>query len=41
VAIAWFADVEDGEVLEPYRGDRTDMPLIFPLDHGCAAGDHA
>jgi aminoglycoside phosphotransferase (APT) family kinase protein len=31
----WFADVErDGEVLELcVRGDRTDMPLIFPLDH--------
>ena len=31
----WFADVErDGEVLELcIRGDRTDMPLIFPLDH--------
>ena len=31
----WFADVErDGEVLElVVRGDRTDMPLIFPLDH--------
>jgi aminoglycoside phosphotransferase (APT) family kinase protein len=31
----WFADVErDGELLElVVRGDRTDMPLIFPLDH--------
>ena len=31
----WFADVErDGETLELcVRGDRTDMPLIFPLDH--------
>ncbi len=31
----WFADVErGGEVLElVVRGDRTDMPLIFPLDH--------
>jgi aminoglycoside phosphotransferase (APT) family kinase protein len=31
----WFADVErDGERLELcVRGDRTDMPLIFPLDH--------
>ena len=31
----WFADVErDGEVLELcVRGDRYDMPLIFPLDH--------
>ncbi|MCD9622258.1 phosphotransferase family protein [Rhabdothermincola salaria] len=31
----WFADVErDGERLElVVRGDRTDMPLIFPLDH--------
>jgi aminoglycoside phosphotransferase (APT) family kinase protein len=31
----WFADVErDGEHLElVVRGDRTDMPLIFPLDH--------
>ena len=31
----WFADVErDGEKLELcVRGDRTDMPLIFPLDH--------
>jgi len=31
----WFADVEhDGEVFELcIRGDRTDMPLIFPLDH--------
>lgn len=31
----WFLDVErDGEVLElVVRGDRTDMPLIFPLDH--------
>lgn len=31
----WFADVErDGELLELcVRGDRTDMPLIFPLDH--------
>src|SRR4051794_38936547 len=31
----WFADVErDGEVLELcVRGDRLDMPLIFPLDH--------
>jgi hypothetical protein len=31
----WFADVErDGERLELcIRGDRTDMPLIFPLDH--------
>jgi aminoglycoside phosphotransferase (APT) family kinase protein len=31
----WFADVErDGEILELcVRGDRTDMPLIFPLDH--------
>ena len=31
----WFADVErDGELLALcVRGDRTDMPLIFPLDH--------
>jgi len=31
----WFADLErDGEVLElVVRGDRTDMPLIFPLRH--------
>jgi aminoglycoside phosphotransferase (APT) family kinase protein len=31
----WFADVEqDGRVVELcVRGDRTDMPLIFPLDH--------
>jgi aminoglycoside phosphotransferase (APT) family kinase protein len=31
----WFADVDrHGEVLELcVRGDRTDMPLIFPLDH--------
>jgi aminoglycoside phosphotransferase (APT) family kinase protein len=31
----WFADVDRGaEVLELcVRGDRTDMPLIFPLDH--------
>ena len=31
----WFVDVErDGERLElVVRGDRTDMPLIFPLDH--------
>ena len=31
----WLADVErDGETLELLvRGDRTDMPLIFPLDH--------
>jgi aminoglycoside phosphotransferase (APT) family kinase protein len=31
----WFADVErGGERLELcIRGDRTDMPLIFPLDH--------
>ncbi|HUP72974.1 MAG TPA: phosphotransferase family protein [Acidimicrobiales bacterium] len=31
----WFADVErDGEILELcVRGDRIDMPLIFPLDH--------
>jgi aminoglycoside phosphotransferase (APT) family kinase protein len=31
----WFADVErDGETLELcVRGDRLDMPLIFPLDH--------
>lgn len=31
----WFADVEcDGETLELcVRGDRVDMPLIFPLDH--------
>ncbi len=31
----WFADVDrDGERLELcVRGDRTDMPLIFPLDH--------
>jgi aminoglycoside phosphotransferase (APT) family kinase protein len=31
----WFADVERGdERLELcVRGDRTDMPLIFPLDH--------
>jgi aminoglycoside phosphotransferase (APT) family kinase protein len=31
----WFAEVErDGERLElVVRGDRTDMPLIFPLDH--------
>src|SRR5690242_6070783 len=31
----WFADVErDDEMLELcIRGDRTDMPLIFPLDH--------
>jgi len=31
----WFADVErDGELLELcVRGDRTDMPLVFPLEH--------
>lgn len=31
----WFADVErDGETLELcVRGDRTDMPLVFPLEH--------
>ena len=31
----WFADVDTGaEKLElVVRGDRTDMPLIFPLDH--------
>ena len=31
----WFADVErDGEKLELcIRGDRTDMPLVFPLEH--------
>ena len=31
----WFADLEqDDGVLELcIRGDRTDMPLIFPLDH--------
>jgi len=31
----WFADVErDGQVHQlVIRGDRTDMPLIFPLDH--------
>jgi aminoglycoside phosphotransferase (APT) family kinase protein len=31
----WFADVEcNGNVVELcVRGDRTDMPLIFPLDH--------
>ena len=31
----WFADIErDGETLElVVRGDRTDMPLIFPLRH--------
>src|SRR5262249_61211330 len=31
----WFADVErDGTLLELcVRGARTDMPLIFPLDH--------
>jgi aminoglycoside phosphotransferase (APT) family kinase protein len=31
----WFADVErDGERLELcVRGDRTDMPLVFPLEH--------
>jgi aminoglycoside phosphotransferase (APT) family kinase protein len=31
----WFADVErEGERLELcIRGDRTDMPLVFPLDH--------
>ena len=31
----WFADVDrGGEILELcVRGDRTDMPLIFPLDH--------
>jgi hypothetical protein len=31
----WFADVErDGQRLELcVRGDRTDMPLVFPLDH--------
>jgi aminoglycoside phosphotransferase (APT) family kinase protein len=31
----WFADVDrDGERLELcIRGDRTDMPLVFPLDH--------
>jgi aminoglycoside phosphotransferase (APT) family kinase protein len=31
----WFVDVErDGEMLElVVRGDRTDMPLIFPLRH--------
>ena len=31
----WFADVErNGERLELcVRGDRADMPLVFPLDH--------
>jgi len=31
----WFADVEgaDGRLELCVRGDRTDMPLIFPLDH--------
>jgi aminoglycoside phosphotransferase (APT) family kinase protein len=31
----WFADVErEGELVELcIRGERTDMPLIFPLDH--------
>lgn len=31
----WFADVEQGDTLLELvvRGDRTDMPLIFPLDH--------
>ena len=31
----WFADVErDGDTLELcVRGDRTDTPLVFPLDH--------
>jgi len=31
----WFADVEgaDGPLQLCVRGDRTDMPLIFPLDH--------
>jgi aminoglycoside phosphotransferase (APT) family kinase protein len=31
----WFADVErDGEVLELcVRGERVDMPAVFPLDH--------
>ena len=31
----WFADVlRDGESLELcVRGDRTDMPLVFPLEH--------
>jgi len=31
----WFADVErDGEALALcVRGDRTDMPLVFPLEH--------
>src|SRR5579871_5466321 len=31
----WFADVEGAEGLLELcvRGERTDMPLIFPLDH--------
>lgn len=31
----WFADLErDGEILPLcVRGDRTDMPLVFPLEH--------
>jgi aminoglycoside phosphotransferase (APT) family kinase protein len=31
----WFADVEgaDGTLAVCVRGERTDMPLIFPLDH--------
>jgi hypothetical protein len=31
----WFADVEapDGVLRVCVRGERTDMPLIFPLDH--------
>jgi len=31
----WFADVEgrDGALALCVRGERTDMPLIFPLDH--------
>lgn len=31
----WFADLErDGETLALcVRGDRTDMPLVFPLEH--------
>ncbi|WP_419918024.1 phosphotransferase family protein [Candidatus Poriferisocius sp.] len=42
----WFADLErDGTRLELcVRGDRTDMPLIFPLDHEmrlqAMLGDH-
>ncbi|HLX86829.1 MAG TPA: hypothetical protein VKR22_00005, partial [Acidimicrobiales bacterium] len=31
----WWADVEgvDGPLQLCVRGERTDMPLIFPLDH--------